>query len=117
MHSTQSVTVEIDGEVVAESSRPVVLYETGLPVRYYLPPEDVRLELFEGTETRTTCPFKGEASYWTYVGPKGGGAEARPDVVWAYPQPIDGVGDIAGHLSFYDNIAHVVVEGEPPAAG
>jgi uncharacterized protein (DUF427 family) len=115
VHSGQTVTVEIDGEVVARSSRPVVLYETGLPARYYLPPDDVKLELFEATDTRTTCPFKGEASYWTYLGPKDGTAQPRPDVVWAYPKPIEGVSDIAGHLSFYDNIARVVVEGEPPA--
>jgi uncharacterized protein (DUF427 family) len=112
--STQTVRVEIDGLVVAESSRPVALYETGLPVRYYLPPNDVNLDLFQATDTRTTCPFKGEAAYWTYVGPKGGTAEPRPDVVWAYPKPIDGVTDIADHLSFYDTVARVVVEGEPP---
>ncbi|HSA49435.1 MAG TPA: DUF427 domain-containing protein [Yinghuangia sp.] len=113
--STQTVTVEIDGRVVARSNRPVVLYETGLPVRYYLPPDDVDLELFEPSATRTTCPFKGEASYWTYRGPADGTAEPRPDVVWAYADPIDGVTDVAGHLSFYDNAARVVVEGEPPA--
>lgn len=110
--STQTVTVEIDGRVVARSKRPVVLYETGLPVRYYLPPDDVDLDLFEPSATVTTCPFKGEASYWTYRGDAG--AQPRPDVVWAYAQPINGVTAIAGHLSFYDNVARVVVDGAPP---
>ncbi|MGC0417589.1 DUF427 domain-containing protein [Embleya sp. AB8] len=113
VHSTQTVTVEIDGEVVARSKRPVVLYETGLPIRYYLPPEDVDLTRFEATDTHTTCPFKGVASYWTYLG--NGDTGPRPDVVWAYPEPIASVPDIAGLLSFYDTVAQVTAEGEPPA--
>lgn len=115
VRTAQTVTVEIDGQVVARSTRPVALYETGLPVRYYLPSEDVRGELFEASDTRTTCPFKGEAAYWTYTGPSGGSAARRADVAWSYPTPIDGVTDIAGHLSFYDNAAHITVEGEPAA--
>ncbi|WP_406280549.1 DUF427 domain-containing protein [Embleya sp. NBC_00896] len=113
VHSAQTVTVEIDGQVVAKSSRPVVLYETGLPIRYYLPPDDVDLARFTPTDTHTTCPFKGVASYWTYLGD--GTTAAHPDVVWAYSNPIESVPDIKGYLSFYDNIAHVTVEGEPPA--
>lgn len=113
VHSTQTVTVEIDGEVVARSTRPVVLYETGLPIRYYLPPDDVELARFKPTDTHTTCPFKGEASYWTYLG--NGDTGPRADVVWAYPEPIDSVPDIAGLLCFYDTVATVTVEGEPPA--
>ncbi|MBO1415053.1 DUF427 domain-containing protein [Streptomyces sp. FH025] len=114
VRSTQTVTVEIDGTVVAKSERPLVLFETGLPPRYYLPSEDVELALFEPTATHTTCPFKGEASYWSYVGPDGA-AEARTDVVWGYPEPLDSVAEIAGHLSFYDNVARIHVTGELPA--
>ncbi|WP_439677321.1 DUF427 domain-containing protein [Embleya sp. MST-111070] len=113
VHSTQTVTVEIDGEVVARSTRPVVLYETGLPIRYYLPPDDVDLTRFESTDTHTTCPFKGEASYWSYLG--GADSAPRPDVAWEYPKPIESVPDIAGHLCFYDSVARVTIEGEPPA--
>ncbi|MFI1385352.1 DUF427 domain-containing protein [Embleya sp. NPDC020886] len=113
VHSTQTVTIEIDGEIVARSERPVVLYETGLPIRYYLPPDDVELTRFEPTDTHTTCPFKGEASYWTYQG--NGGTGPRTDVAWAYTDPIDSVPDIAGHLCFYDTVARITVEGEPPA--
>ncbi|MBV2156552.1 DUF427 domain-containing protein [Kitasatospora sp. SUK 42] len=114
VRSTQTVTVEIDGTVVAKSERPLVLFETGLPPRYYLPPEDVELALFEATDTHTTCPFKGEASYWSYVGADGT-TEARTDVVWGYPDPLDAVAEIAGHLSFYDDVATIHVEGELPA--
>jgi uncharacterized protein (DUF427 family) len=105
---TQHVRVVIDGRVVAESSRPLLVHETGLPVRYYLPPEDVDLTRFEPTDTHTTCPFKGEAAYWTYRGADAG--EPRPDVVWAYPEPIATVAEIKDHLSFYDTVAEVTVK-------
>ncbi|QLH24107.1 DUF427 domain-containing protein [Streptomyces sp. Rer75] len=108
VRGTQHVKVTIDGQVVAETDRPLLLHETGLPVRYYLPPEDVDLTLFEPTDTRTTCPFKGEAAYWTYIGPDSG-AELRPDVVWTYAQPIDAVPEIKNHLSFYDSVAEITV--------
>lgn len=106
---TQHVTVTIDGRVVAESRRPLLLSETGLPVRYYLPPQDVNLSLFEPTDTHTTCPFKGEAAYWTYLGTEGGSGP-RPDVVWAYPDPLDSVAEIKDHLSFYDTVADISVK-------
>ncbi|AEM81379.1 DUF427 domain-containing protein [Streptomyces violaceusniger] len=108
-HGSQHVTVTIDGRVVAESSRPLLVHETGLPVRYYLPPEDVDLTLFQPTDSHTTCPFKGEAAYWTYRGAAGDEAEPRPDVVWAYPQPIEKVAEIKDHLSFYDAVAKIDV--------
>ena len=110
----QHVRVTVDGQLVAESTRPVLLYETGIPVRFYLPPGDVDLTLFEPTATQTTCPFKGVASYWTYRG--GDGRPAREDVVWAYEDPIPTVAGIKGHLSFYDTVAEVAVEGEVPPA-
>ncbi|WP_432586705.1 DUF427 domain-containing protein [Streptomyces sp. HD1123-B1] len=109
VRGSQRVKVTIDGQVVAESRRPLLVHETGMPVRYYLPPEDVDLTLFEPTGTTTTCPFKGEAAYWTFIGAESGGT-LRPDVVWAYPQPIDAVAEIKNHLSFYDSVAEVTVE-------
>ncbi|WP_156754401.1 DUF427 domain-containing protein [Actinokineospora pegani] len=102
---TQKVTVTIGGETVAESTRPLLVFETGLPVRYYLPPEDVRTDLLAPTDTQTTCPFKGVAAYWSYTGP----GERRDDVVWGYPEPIDSVAQIKDHLCFYDSVATVTV--------
>ncbi|MER5866866.1 DUF427 domain-containing protein [Kitasatospora sp. NPDC002040] len=102
----QTVTVEIDGAQVAKSARPLALFETGLPVRYYLPPEDVDLTLFQPSATHTTCPFKGEAAYWSY--------HDRHDVAWYYPEPIDAVAEIAGYVCFYDSVARVHIEGELP---
>jgi uncharacterized protein (DUF427 family) len=109
LRSARHVRVEIDGRPVAESRSPLAVFETGLPAVFYLPPEDVELELFEPTATRTGCPYKGFASYWTYRG--GGGAAERADVAWAYNDPLREVGPIAGHLAFYDSVADVVVDG------
>jgi uncharacterized protein (DUF427 family) len=108
LRSSRHVRVEIDGRTVAESYRPVAVFETGLPVRYYLPPEDVDLLSFEATETRTHCPYKGEASHWSYRGEDG---PARPDVVWSYQDPLPAVPQIEGYLAFYEQYAAVVVDG------
>ncbi|WP_327295103.1 MULTISPECIES: DUF427 domain-containing protein [unclassified Streptomyces] len=91
---TEHVRVIHEGRVLAESRRPLLLRETGLPVRYYLPAEDVRTELLTPSDTRTHCPFKGDASYWSL-------AEAT-DLVWAYPEPLAQVAQIKDHFCFYD---------------
>ncbi|MFE1286137.1 DUF427 domain-containing protein [Streptomyces sp. NPDC058751] len=90
----QHVRVVHGGQVLAESDRPLVLRETGCPVRYYLPPEDVRTDLLTPSDTHTYCPFKGTASYWSRPG--------AADLVWAYPDPKDEVAEIKGHLCFYE---------------
>ncbi|MFD7404600.1 DUF427 domain-containing protein [Streptomyces sp. NPDC059866] len=91
---TQRVRAVHGGQVLAESDRPLILRETGSPVRYYFPPEDVRLDLLTPSDTHTSCPFKGTASYWSLPG--------AADLVWAYPEPKPGVAEIKDHLCFYD---------------
>ncbi|MBJ3806348.1 DUF427 domain-containing protein [Streptomyces flavofungini] len=91
---TQHVRVEQGGQVVAESKRPLLLRETGFPVRYYLPPEDVRTDLLAPSDTHTYCPFKGTASYWSLPD--------TPDAVWAYPDPKPEVAEIKDHFCFYE---------------
>jgi len=91
---TQHVRVIHGDQVLAESDRPLVLRETGCPDRYYLPPEDVRLDLLTPSETHTHCPFKGTASYWS--------APDAADLVWAYPDPKPDVSQIKDHLCFYE---------------
>ena len=107
--SDRKVEVRIGGEVVAASDRPLLLDETGLPTRYYLPRADVQMDRFTPTTFHTTCPFKGEASYWSIEI----GGEAHDGIVWSYEQPIAGVEDIAGHLSFYPGRAEILVDGVP----
>ncbi|MGA4839455.1 DUF427 domain-containing protein [Streptomyces sp. G45] len=93
---TRHVRVVHGGEVIAESRRPLVLRETGCPVRYYLPPEDVRTDVLTPSGTHTYCPFKGTASYWSLPG-----GDGRGDEVWAYPDPKPEVAQIKDHLCFY----------------
>ncbi|MFJ4786910.1 DUF427 domain-containing protein [Streptomyces sp. NPDC088794] len=92
--SDQRVRVVHGDLILAESDRPLVLHETGSPVRYYIPAEDVRLDLLTPSESHTVCPFKGTASYWSLPD--------APDLVWAYPDPKSDVAEIKDHLCFYD---------------
>ncbi|WP_328875194.1 DUF427 domain-containing protein [Streptomyces sp. NBC_00287] len=108
VRSSRHVQVEIDGTVVADTRRPVLVFETGLPTRYYVPVEDVRLDLFEPTEHRTSCPYKGTARYWTFAGR----ADVPRNIVWSYPEPLPAVGAIEGYLAFFNEAVDLVVDGE-----
>ena len=82
--SSRHVVVEVDGVKVADSTHPTLLFETGLPVRYYLPKTDVRFDLLTPTDHHTRCPYKGTASYWTL---KLNDVEHH-NLVWGYPYPL-----------------------------
>lgn len=103
---SQRVRVEIDGTTVADTRRPVLLSETHLPPRYYLPREDVRAELLQPSETRTTCPFKGEAGYFSVVID----GRVHEDVVWYYEEPLDEVAAIRGTVCFYNDKVDLYVD-------
>ncbi len=104
-HSTRHVRVEIGGAVVADSRRPTIVFETGLPTRYYLPREDVAMDRLQPTDTCTICAYKGFASYWS-VG------EER-DVAWTYEDPFADAPDIAGLVCFLNERTDMTVDGEP----
>ena len=107
MHSSRHVRVEIDGQVMAETRRPVLLFETGLPTRYYIPKQDVHMELLEPTTTVSRCPYKGVARYWSArIGDK-----TVKDIVWSYPSPIPECPKIENLLSFYNEKVDVYVDG------
>ena len=106
--SSRHVRVEVDGVTVADSARPVILFETGLPPRYYLPLSDVRTDLLTPSVTETHCPYKGTATYWSVDTGHG----ARPDLVWAYRAPLAESQKIAGLACFYDEKVDVYVDGE-----
>lgn len=109
LRSSRQVVVRWGDTVVAESSRPRMLLETGLPVRWYLPREDVRTELLEPSYTTTPCPYKGVAQYWTL---RDGGREER-DVVWTYPEPMHDAAAVEGLLCFFDERLDVAVVEAP----
>jgi uncharacterized protein (DUF427 family) len=107
VHSSRHVRVEIAGQVVAETRRPILLFETGLPTRYYIPKQDVRMDLLEPTDTVSRCPYKGIAGYWSARI----GSEMIKDIVWSYPAPIPECPKIENLLSFYNERVDVYVDG------
>lgn len=108
LESSRHVKVSANGEVVAETDRPKILFETGLPPRYYIPPEDVREEALVGSEKTTMCPYKGTASYYSVEA----GGERADDLVWYYPEPIAAVQKIRDHLCFFNEKVDLEVDGE-----
>jgi len=106
--TSRRVRVERNGVVLAESPRALVLFETGLQPRWYLPKVDVRMDLLEPTDHVSRCPYKGQAEYWSaHVGD-----ELEENVAWSYRTPLPESERIAGHISFYDERVDVFVDGE-----
>lgn len=104
MPSSRHVQIHLDGQLLADSRTPVVLFETHLPMRSYLPRDDVRLDLLTPSDTVTTCPYKGTTTgYWSF------GDHA--DIAWSYARPVPAVGAIAGRIAFYDEKVDVTIDG------
>jgi len=89
--------IRAGGAVLAETSRAVELTEGGMAPVLYFPREDIAMALMERSDTRSTCPWKGEASYFSVIGPEG----RIRDAAWSYETPKPGLEAIAGHLAFY----------------
>jgi uncharacterized protein (DUF427 family) len=106
--SSRHVRVEVNGATVAESHSTRILFETGLPARYYFPTTDVRLDLLTPIETSTACPYKGTAGYWDVTA----GDEIVPGIAWSYPAPLPESQRIAGLISFYNEKVDIYVDGE-----
>ncbi|HET9898375.1 MAG TPA: DUF427 domain-containing protein [Streptosporangiaceae bacterium] len=107
--SSRRVRVELDGVVVAESNQPRILFETGLPPRFYLPLNALRMDLLRPSDTSTHCPYKGTASYWSVDT----GARVHKDAVWMYRAPFPESQKIAGLACFYNERVDLVLDGEP----
>ena len=103
------VRVAFAGETIAQTQQPLLLYETGLPTRYYIPAEDVYREYLLPSATKSVCPYKGEASYWSIEA----GDRRVDDAVWAYLAPLPQCARIRGYFCFYPDKVQVEVEGEP----
>ena len=107
--SSRHVEISLDGVVLADSRRPVLLFETHLPTRYYVPRSDVRFEALEPSANRSRCPYKGAADeYWS--------VRERADaqhVAWSYASPFPAVGKVAGMVAFYNELVDLVVDGVP----
>ncbi|OFE17752.1 hypothetical protein BA895_14840 [Humibacillus sp. DSM 29435] len=107
LHSNRHVTVTVEGVVLADSNRPVALFETGLPTRWYLPAHDVSTNLLVESETRTTCAYKGHASYLSLAA--GGG----DDIAWVYRAPLREAEPIRDLICFWPERTTTLVDGDP----
>jgi uncharacterized protein (DUF427 family) len=94
-----SWVVRAGGAVLAESSNALELIEGEYPPVIYFPRADIGMEFLERTESATTCPWKGQATYYAIHGESG----VIADAAWSYETPLKGVGEIGGYLAFYTN--------------
>ena len=108
LHSSRRVEVVVDGVEVAATDHPTLLFETGLPVRYYVPKVDVRLDLLVPSDSTTACPYKGVARYWSVDT----GRRRVEDVAWSYPTPLPESQKVAGLVCFYNERVDLRVDGE-----
>jgi uncharacterized protein (DUF427 family) len=92
------VRIALRGVTIAETHRAQLLLETGLPTRYYIPQQDIRMEFLEPTETTTRCPYKGMVTYWS----ASIGEQVFKDIVWSYQEPLPECTPIAHFLCLYN---------------
>ncbi len=110
LFSRRPVEVAHAGVVLARTTRARFLFETDLPTRYYIPPEDVRRDLLVESPTVTRCPYKGIATHLSLVTAD----VTHADIAWVYPEPIPECPRIAGHICFYnERVDRLEVDGRP----
>jgi uncharacterized protein (DUF427 family) len=110
LRSTRTVRVELDGELLAESRSPVLVFETGLPTRYYLNRTEVDFTRLMPSPTQTSCPYKGMTSgYWSVRT----GTATHADLAWAYDFPTRQLQPIAGLIAFYNEKVDITLDGTP----
>jgi uncharacterized protein (DUF427 family) len=110
LRSSRTVRVELEGVLLAESSSPVLVFETGLPTRYYFDRTDVRFEHLEPTDTVTACPYKGRTTgYWSVRI----GDAVHTDLAWCYGFPTAALLPVAGLVAFYNEKTDIAIDGEP----
>ncbi|MDH3714338.1 MAG: DUF427 domain-containing protein [Gammaproteobacteria bacterium] len=107
--SSRHIEVMLEGVQLAASRTPVLLFETGLPTRYYLPREDVCMELLETTDTVTRCPYKGMARTFGVRLAE----QLYPDYAWSYPAPLAACAGIENRICFYNEVVDISEDGEP----
>jgi uncharacterized protein (DUF427 family) len=105
---TRRVRVELEGTVLAESANARVLFETGLPPRWYLPKTDLRMDLLAPTTKTTYCPYKGKAQYWSVRA----GDHLVENLAWSYPTPLPKSQGIAGLVAFYNEKVDLFIDGQ-----
>lgn len=105
--SSRHVVVSLDGVVLADTRDAYALHETLIPVRWYLPAEDVAMQHLVASDTRTTCAYKGQASYFSLADGRPGGR----DIAWTYPDPLHDAAWVKDRLCFYSERTDLSVDG------
>lgn len=112
LHASRHVEISVNGVALADSRHPTIVYETGAPVRYYVPKSDVRMELLVPTDKKTGCAYKGFARYWRH---------GDVELAWSYATPLQEAVKIAGLVAFYDEHVDMTIDGKrllrPPLRG
>jgi uncharacterized protein (DUF427 family) len=108
LRSSRHVVVSLNGVVVADTHHPVALLETHLPTRWYIPRDDVRMDRLEPSSHRTTCAYKGHASYFSVAG---AGEEGRA-IAWTYPDPLHDALPVRDMVCFFAERSDLTVDGE-----
>lgn len=105
--SARHVVVSLRGDTLAETSRAMALHETSLPVRWYIPREDVWMDLLLTSESQSVCAYKGRASYFSL----GDGSPEGKDLAWTYPQPLHDAAAVKDHIAFYNERVDLTIDG------
>ena len=108
LQSSRRVTVVVNGETIAETNSPVILLETGLPPRFYLPKQDVQQDALRPSDKVMQSPYKGEARYYSVFA----GGEVFPDLAWYYRYPTAEAAKIANRVCFPQGKVDLYVDGE-----
>jgi uncharacterized protein (DUF427 family) len=103
-HTSRHIRVSIGGETVADTRRAVALFETGLPIRWYIPRDDVSAELRRNDGHRTTCAYKGHATHWDVAGERA--------IAWSYELPLNDAMPVRSMIAFYNERADIEVDGK-----
>lgn len=106
--SSRHLVVALDGVTLAETTRALVLHETMVPPRWYVPPHDVRTDHLVPSPSRTICAYKGHATYWSLAGDRPGGQ----DLAWTYRAPLHDAAAVKDHVAFYNERVDLTVDGD-----
>ncbi len=108
-NSSREIKIKINGETIAATHHPVVLFETGLPVRFYIRKTDINLKLLKATDHQTGCPYKGTASYYSVVS----NGNILENIAWTYPFPNPEASKIKDMIAFYtEKMDEVYIDGK-----
>lgn len=109
-HSSRHVKILVGEKVIAETRSAILLFETGLPVRFYIRPTDLNMKLLKATDHKTSCPYKGNASYFSVVA----GDQILENIAWTYPFPNLEAQKVKGFIAFFtERLEKALVDGEP----